>query len=620
MKKKHNDEPVDTVPEEAAQPEQHDKPVEHQESGQGPEQKAAAETEPAKPGEQPESAKLSVKQLLVERWWRIRQLYMAKPRLSIPLTIIAALLILAAVPLSRYTLVGVIVKQDMNVTVVDSRTGTPVSKATVMLAGQKATTDAAGRASIHTNVGYSTLSVAKRYYQDYSQTQLVDLAVANNAVTVKLVAVGRLVPVVVANKLTGKAVAGATVKALNSEAVTDKDGSATVVLPVSLETEHVTVSAKGFNDLSATLQVTDQKVAANTFAVVPAGKLYFLSNQSGKIDVVKTDLDGSNRQTVLAGTGNENAYSTALLASRDWKYLALYAQRSAKGNPEIDLIDTSNDQMTNIDEGNASFTLVGWDGDKFVYRVDRNSVYAWQNGQEVIKSFDAPTKKLATLAQTSASGNQYDYVRQYFGSVYTLGNKVVYSLNWTAYYYSFYQLNSKQATLNAVNLDGSGSAVIKSFGMAPGTQTSDVSINTVPYDEPDSIAVSFSDGQKDNFYEYKDGKISTATDITTQSFYSGVYPTFLLSPSGNNVFWSVYADGKNNLKVGDNNAQNLQVIASESDYSPYGWFTDGYILVQKSNSELYILSSDGKNQPFKVTNYYKPATSYRGYGGGYGGL
>lgn len=582
--------------------------------------KTANEAEQPEADNKPKHKKQLLNSQLMIRLQQVYKLYVAKLWLSIILTVTVVILLLAAVPFSRYTLVGLVVKQDMTVTVLDSRTGTPVSKAQVTLNGRLVMTDATGQAHINTNVGYRMLSITKQYYQDYSQTQLVDLASANDHVTVKLVAFGRLVPVVVNNKLTGEAVAGATVKALNSEAVTDKDGTATVVLPVSLKMQQATVSAKGFNDLSATLLVTDQKVIANTFNVVPAGKLYFLSNQSGKIDVVKTDLDGSNRQTVLAGTGYENSYSTALLASRDWKYLVLYAQRTAKDNPEIDLIDTSNDQMTNIDEGNASFTLVGWDGDKFIYRVDRNSVPDWQNGQEAIKGFDAPTKKLATLAQTSASGSQYDYVRQYFGGVYTLGNKVVYSLNWAAYYYSFYQLTGKQATLNAVNLDGSDNTVIKSFVMAPGTQTSDVSINTVPYDEPDSIALSFSDGQKDNFYEYKDGKIAVASDVTAQSFYSGAYPTFLLSPSGNNVFWSVYADGKNNLKVGDNSAQNPQVIASQSGYSPYGWFTDSYLLMQKSNSELYIMTSDGKSQPFKVTNYYKPNTSYQGYGGGYGGL
>src|SRR5262249_9184748 len=154
-------------------------------------------------------------------------------------------------------------------------------------------------------------------------------------------------------------------------------------------TQQATISAKGYNPLSGKLLVTSQAISDNSFAVTPAGKLYFLSNLSGKIDVVKTDLDGTNRQTVLAGTGYENQYSTVLLASRDWKYLALYVQRKATGNPEIDLIDTSTDTMSNIDEGNASFALVGWAGDRFVYRVNRYGVPAWQSGQQALKSFNA---------------------------------------------------------------------------------------------------------------------------------------------------------------------------------------------------------------------------------------
>lgn len=618
--KKHKGEPRDTAPEETTQAEQHVEPTEHEAPEQDPEQKTAAEPESAKTEEKHDIRKLPQMQQLMTWWQRFSRLYTAKRRLSIPLTAVVVLLLLAAVPVSRYALVGAVMKQDMTVLVVDSRSGTPVSKALVVLGDQRITTDATGLAYVHTNVGYQTLSITKRYYLDYSQTQLVDLAAANNRVTIKLVAVGRLVPVTVINKLTGKAVAGAAVKALSSEAVTDTDGTATVVVPVSAATHEVTVSAKSFNSLNSTLQVTDSKVAANTFAIVPAGKLYFLSNQSGKIDVVKTDLDGSNRQTVLAGTGYENAYSTALLASRDWKYLALYAQRTAKGNPEVDLIDTSNDQMTNIDEGDANFSLIGWSGGHFVYQVNRNNVHSWQNGQQVLKSFDATTKKIAAIAQTSASGPQYNYMYQDFGNTYLLGGKVVYTLTWHQSYYYAALPDDKQPTLNVVNPDGSGQTTIKSFPFASGTQSSGLALFTRTYDEPNVIAIRFWAGNANTYYEYKNGKVTAADDINDQNFNNNNYPTFLLSPSGNSVFWSIYADGKNNLKVGGSDGQNTRIVANESDYSPYGWFTDDYLLVQKAGSELYVMTPDGQGQPFKVTNYYKPAIIYRGYGGGYGGL
>jgi hypothetical protein len=62
------------------------------------------------------------------------------------------------------------------------------------------------------------------------------------------------------------------------------------------------------------------------------------------------------------------------------------------------------------------------------------------------------------------------------------------------------------------------------------------------------------------------------------------------------------------------------VIASSSDFTPYGWFTDGYILVSKDSSELYIQTAEKGAKPLKITDYHKPDTEFEGYGYGYGGL
>jgi hypothetical protein len=454
------------------------------------------------------------------------------------------------------------------------------------------------------------------------QRTLVGLRKTDNLVTVKVMALGRLVPVSVSNKITGKAIAGATVKALNAEAVTASDGTAIVVLPADVASPQVTITQSGYNGYAGKIVVTDQKVSDNDFNLIPTGKLYFLSNLSGKIDVVKTDLDGSNRQTVLAGTGNESANNTVLLASRDWKYLALYAQRKANGNPEIDLIDTSTDKMSNIDEGNASFSLIGWDGDRFVYEVSRNGIPAWQGGQQALKSFNAPTKSIVILAQTTASGTQYNYQNQSFGGVYISGGKIVYALNWYQGPYTFYNgLKDKQATLNAVNPDGSGATVVKSLGQPGDGDWYSLSFGLSPYDEPNTLAVSFSPSGKTSasYYEYRDGKLTATSEINDQNFYSGNYPTYLLSPSDQKLLWAVNADGQNSLKVGDSSAQNSKTLLTTNDFNPYGWFTDGYVLLQKSGSELYVMSADG-GTPFKISNYYKPRVNYYGYGSGYGGL
>jgi Tol biopolymer transport system component len=93
----------------------------------------------------------------------------------------------------------------------------------------------------------------------------------------------------------------------------------------------------------------------------------------------------------------------------------------------------------------------------------------------------------------------------------------------------------------------------------------------------------------------------------------------LLSPSGSNSFWAEARDGKSALFVGDQDGKNPKQVASLSEYTSYGWFTDDYLLVSKGSSELYIMSKAG-GKPQKITDYYKPSVNYQGYGGGYGGL
>src|SRR3989344_821781 len=233
-------------------------------------------------------------------------------------------------------------------------------------------------------------------------------------------ATGRQVPVTVRNKVTGKGVENATIKAADAEFKTDSEGTATLVLPTDKETYAATLSAKDYNDKAITVKVTDQEVDENKFVIVPAGKLYFLSKASGRIDVVKTDLEDSNRQTVIKGTGKEDSNDTVLLASRDWKYLALKSRRDS-AQPKLYLIETATDTLTTIDEADASFTLTGWAEHYFVYTVSRNSVQIWEPKQLAIKSYNAENKHLAILDETTAEGgSQLDYASEYFGNVFAL--------------------------------------------------------------------------------------------------------------------------------------------------------------------------------------------------------
>jgi hypothetical protein len=550
---------------------------------------------------------------------RFKAWYAQRKKWTIPASVLLFILLLAAIPPTRYALAGTVIKHDLSVSVLDSTAGTPVSGATVSVGSLSAQTDGTGKATLHKlSAGHHQVTFSKKYYKDQKADLLVSILSQKKTPQVQMTATGRQVKITVSDLISKKILSNVNIKIADISAKTDKDGNATIVLPAGTTEQKAKLSLDGFNDSEVTVKVSNDKIQENNFGLTPAGKVYFLSKLSGKIDVVKTDLDGTNRQTILAGTGKEDDRGTVLLASRDWKYLALLSKR-AGGLPALYLIDTSNDSLSTMDEGNADFSLNGWVGDNFVYTVTRNDTQLWQPGRQVIKSFNAPAKKIIALDQTNASGSgQSDYLTELVGPVYGYDDQVFYIMNWTTAYNNLAAITGKQATFNSVKTDGTAKKAIKSFGLADGTQSSDVSLEE-RVESPSSIDLKFSDGTKDNFYVYANGQVKAESNVTADSFYSADYPTYLQSPSGSNTFWAEARDGKNTLFIGDENGQNAKQIATLSDYTTYGWFTDDYLLVSKNASELCILPKAG-GTAIKISDYHKPALTFSGYGGGYGGL
>ncbi len=533
------------------------------------------------------------------------------------IALVVIIVILAAIPLTRYVIAGTILKQNISVAVMDSQTHQPVSNASLTLAGKTVLTNGQGQASIRVPVGNKTLMLSKKYYMSLSERILVPIR-KSYTLQVQLKATGRQVPITVTNKISGQPVSGATIKVLDTDAKTDTNGHATLVLPAAKASLSATVTDGGYNALTATIQVTAQPVAANDLSITPSGSVYFLSNLSGKIDIVKTNLDGTDRKTVLAGTGKEQQDTTELLASRDWKYLALLSSRD--GTPKLYLITTATDTLTTMDEGtNVSFELKGWSNDTFMYTVTRSDIPNAQTGQEALKSFNATGQKLATLDQTSASGpadtSDPSFTKEIFGQVFILpNNEVVYVKNVNS---SFPNAGGAQAAVYSINADGSSKKTIKSWG-APKSSTIYGIFIDVQLASATSVYIRDPFATPSQFYEYEAGQLKATNDVTEQTFNGG-YPVAVLSPSGAQTLWSDVRDGKNVLFLGDSAGQNGKQIASLTDYRVYGWYTDNYLLVSKNGSELYIMPASGSAQPLKVSDYYT-ALAPRGYGGGYGGF
>jgi len=546
--------------------------------------------------------------------------YWHRKKWTLPLTLLVIVGILAAVPYTRYPIAGLVLKHRATITVVDASTKKPVSSAAVDIDGQTYKTDKNGKVTVDAlKVGKHTLAVSKKYYKEGSSELFVPL-LKDTQREVSIQATGRQVSIVVVNKITKAPIEDVILKAAGTEVKTDKDGKAVIVLPADKADLPITITGNGYNQQETKVKVTDAVVPENTFAMVPAGKLYFLSRQSGKIDVAKTDLDGGNRQTVVYGTGKEDDKNTVLLASRDWKYLALLSRRDS-GLPKIYLIDTSTDKMTVIDEGDASFNLSGWSGHNFVFNIQRNNVQFFDANRQAVKKYDADKRQLITVDQTTSekatpTTTQY----QQYSNFYLVADKLIYTTQW------FYVNNG--ASYGGTVSQADRSNVVRSVSVADGAKKD---VKTFPSNqytsftarlyEPGGLYISaYSASESKNVYfKYEDGKVESTSIANDNDFYSTVYPTYLTSPDGNKTFWSEQRDGLDTFFIGDAEGKNGKQVGVWDDYKVYGWYTDAYLLVTKNNSALYAVSVAG-GEPVKVSDYHKPQLTYEGYGGGYGGL
>jgi hypothetical protein len=554
------------------------------------------------------------------RWSRLKDWYTHHKKLTIPLSILLLLLILSGLPFTRYALAGTIYKKDFAVHVIDSTTNTAVSGAMVSAGGISVETDASGNARLHLKVGPKQLAVNKKYYQAKSAKVTVPI-IKKGSQTISLQATGRQVKLSITNLVDKTPLENVNIKSAGATAKTDKTGQAIIVVPAGVTEQKATLSLNGYNDSEVNLKVSGDKIQNNELTLTPAGKVYFLSKLSGKIDVVKTNLDGTERQTVLAGTGKEDNHNTVLLASRDWKYLALLSKR-AGGTPALYQINTSDDSLSTMYDGTADISLKGWVDDNFVYKLSKDNLQLWKPGQEILNSFSAQTKKNTILDQTTASGSNDDnYIRELISDVYAYDNQVYYIKNWEAGLDKAGDpaFISKQATLNAIKPDGSSKRALKSFGLAAGSDSTYIVLSSF-LESPGVIKLKFYDGNDDVFYIYADGQVKKDPSETTQNFFETEYPTYLESPSGSQTFWSESRDGKSTLFIGDEEGKNGKQIASLSDYNTYGWYTDNYLLASKDSSELYIMPKTGSKNPIKISDYHKPSDTFYGYGGGYGGL
>jgi Tol biopolymer transport system component len=538
---------------------------------------------------------------------------------------VVVLLIIAVIQPVRNAVAGLVLKTSATIEAYDEFTDSETGKTeriqltdlTIKIDGKTVAAKAISPIKVSDiRPGSRTVSVSKGNYKTFTTKLQANLKFGqqNNTGAYKLVATGRPVKVLVKNSISGDVLADASISDGKASAKTDTKGQAIVVLPVNGKNEHeYTLSKTGFLDkkIKLALPLTpSQKVTDLT--LTPSGKVYFLSKQSGKIDVVKTNLDGSERETVLAGTGKEENTTTTLVATTDWRYLALHTRRSDK-NYQLLLIDTKTDANTVIDEGNAVFELEGWSGKTLVYTVASNVLQAYQPGKYKIKSYNAESKSLKIVYQNQANGNSiYNYSAEYPVRVTVVSGRIIYDIEYQQAGYSF---PPGQGTIRSAEVSGANTKTLHTYEPAKGyleltyTSAKEVYYSFTEYAQGgNSPAVTY--------YEVDaDGKFKQTKKPEKADQY-----TYLVSPDGTQTLWSEEQDGKQTIFVGDASGGSPKEYYRLSELKPYGWFTKDYALYSKNNSELYIAALKEKAEPKKISDYHRPSqVNFIGYGGGYGG-
>lgn len=525
---------------------------------------------------------------------------------SIPASIVVVLVLLVAIPASRYPLLGLGVTQSYTITVTDNSTHTPISNATVTVEGKKATTNNKGQAVVRGKVGKQTAQIAKQYYKSSAVQIFIGIKAKHNTRTVHLTATGRQVPIVVVNSISKQPVENASVSAQNTTVKTDNKGKAVITLPTSTSTQAAQITADGFNQGSANITVTSNVVSTNTFAITPSGKAYFLSNADGTMNVMSANLDGTDRKAIITGTGKEVPSETRLIQTSDSQFLALQSRRDGGQYDKLFLVNTATGQLSTIDEGDASFSFVGWSGHRLIYNVYRDHVDYWQAKRAALKSYSADTKKLAILTENTSDGDAANNAYQSIQDTYIVDATVLYSTTW---YGSAALMNGRAMQIVRINSDGSGKKVLKEVPQQPNQNTYSSSRVTKPQEMYLSIEQSTYGGDTQKTYlRYANGTIAAAPESSAQAVFNQQPIEYYSSPNGDQTFWSEKRDGKNTLFIGDKNAGNAKQVAIQSDYQPFGWATNNYVLVSKDGNELYAMSMHG-GPALKVADYYAPSQS-----------
>jgi len=490
-------------------------------------------------------------------WWRNKW-----ARWITILLILGAITAVAATPSLRYAALNKAgVRASTSVTVYDNGTRLPLKNVTVAIGGKKATTDSKGVAKVSgLKLGPQQLIIQRVAFATIKQNVTIGWG-SNPLGDFILDSTGVRYAVIVTDFITGKPIPGAEVSFADTgaTAVADKQGKATITLDNASEASsaQLSASASGYHATPVTLPAAATKPI--TVALPPSTKTVFAAKQNGRYDLVSMYLDGSERSTLLAGTGAESS-NLSLLADPAGKKVAYVSTRDGLTNAGgyhmsgLTLVNIADGDNTTISHADH-IQLVDWIGTTIIFEESSENTSATDSSRYKLVAYDYASSKRYELAHA----NQ-------FNSVQVIEGKVYYAISSTdptaqAYYYQ-------------INADGTNRTTILEKEVWSAFRTA--------YDK---VLLQTPDG----WFAYSMG----TTPVAVAAAPDAQNRTYVEGPDGQSV-WIGQTGANSTLTLHSNTRGTDTVLAAQSGIAyPVRWLTSSVL--------VYRMAANGEVADYAIT-------------------
>lgn len=480
------------------------------------------------------------------------------------LLILGAIGVFIAMPTYRYKVLNRLgVRSSLSLTVIDQSSQTPLAGVQVTLGTIRGVTDSKGFVRLtRLPLGKADLHISHIAFATIDQNIVVGWG-SNPLGNFTMQPTGAQYSILVKGYVDGLSIPGA--QANSNSAVFNADSSGKIVITSSgspgASPIPVDITAPGFRTEHITLD--PNMTTVRKIAMVPAVKIFFMTNDAGKFNLNAMYVDGQSKSTLLPGTGTEDG-NNSLLVNISGNRVALVSTRDSSqdssGNRQVALSIVNDDGTATIIDHAEHIQLIRWIGNTIVFEETTNGT---GSSKYHLASFDTDTTKRYELA----SAQKFNTVQEAKGLVYY----AISSVDPTAQAYFF-----------SVNPDGSNKQTVLASEVWSSYRTS---YGALALQTPDSwYAYTFGSGTPQ--------KIAQLPSADSRNYID------------NGAGLSVWA-GQGGLTVYDikNNSSTTLVSADGIGY-PIRWLTADsivYTVSNGSNVSEYIVAVNG-GSPKKITD------------------